>query len=159
MTETILRITVLLLVAMAVLQAIVLIALMRQVGGIMLQLRPARFGEMEHDEGPEVGLVVDIPRREDTRPAIALFLSPACRICQPLLPAIPALAGSYPEIDVIPVVIGADESDRERYARQIGPLARTDLHDLENAWNIPGTPFAVGIDGDGRVEVRGVVNS
>ncbi len=47
----------------------------------------------------------------------------------------------------------------ERYAERVGSLARTDLHHLYEAWAVPGTPFAVGLDAENRVVFSGVVNT
>jgi methylamine dehydrogenase accessory protein MauD len=157
--DAIWRVLVLILLAAVAAQSILLIALMRQLGGVILQLRPARIGEVEAEEGPEIGMVVDIPGLSAGRPAVAVFVSPKCGICRPLLPAISVLASHYHEIDVLAVVTGDDEAQREIYARDIGQLARPDLHELERAWSIVGTPFAVAIDSQGRITARGVVNS
>jgi hypothetical protein len=80
-------------------------------------------------------------------------------MCRDLLPAVPVVAHSYQQIDVLAVVTGEDQGEREAYAHEIGELGRSDLFELEKAWNIGGTPFAVGINQEGRVTVCGVVTS
>lgn len=159
MEQAIWQALVIVLVAGVAIEALLLIAVMRQLDGIIVQLRPARIGEVEHDEGPQIGLNVDVPGLPQGRPAIVVFVSPECSICKPLLPAIPVVARRYPQLEVLAVVAGDDENERNRYAWEIGDLARPDLYELESDWNIPGTPFAVAISGEGRVDARGVVNS
>jgi hypothetical protein len=152
------QVLILLLGVGVVLEALILIAVMRQVGGILMQLRPARVGEIE-GEGPEVGRALEFPGLDKSRPAIVLFLSPDCQICRPLLPAIPAVQRDYRELEVVTVVTGQDEARRVAYAQQIGESARADLADLMKEWVIPGTPYAVGLDAGGFVNKSGVVNS
>jgi thiol-disulfide isomerase/thioredoxin len=152
------QVLILLLAVGVVLEALILIAVMRQVGGILIQLRPARVGEIE-GEGPPVGQALEFEGLDVSRPAIVLFLSPDCQICKPLLPAIPALQRNYRELGVVTVVTGQDEARRGAYAEQIGESARTDLPELMKDWLIPGTPYAVGLDAGGVVNKSGVVNS
>lgn len=159
MEQAIWKTLVIVLVAGVALEALILIAIMRQLGGIILQLRPARLGEVEHDEGPEVGLEVNIPGLLEGRAAIILFLSTECRICTPLLPAIRVVARRYQDLEVLTIVAGDDDEERDRFARESGVQSRSDLLGLDRDWNIPGTPFAVAIDREGRVHARGVANS
>jgi hypothetical protein len=147
---------VLLTVAVAAM-ALVSIALMRQVGGILLQLNPARVGEV--DSGPEVETFVDVPGVAPDTPAVVVFASPTCRLCEFLGPALPALERHYPNVAVVPIVLGDDPSAREEYARSLGHGARPDAIDLAKEWDVHGTPFAVGVDAEGRVRGSGVANS
>jgi hypothetical protein len=152
------QILILLLVVAVVIEAIVQIAVMRQVGGILMQLRPARVGEIE-GEGPELGQVVEFDGLDPARPAMVLFLSPDCQICRPLVSAIPSVERHYDELKLVTIVTGNDETRRAAYAKNVGSSARLDLKELMSEWSIPGTPFAVGIDGSGIVSKSGVVNS
>jgi hypothetical protein len=151
------RTLVLLLLVAAALQAVILIAVMRRLGSVAVQLRAATVNDRA--DGPEIGRVVRIPGVSHRRPVLAVFLSPTCGMCRDLLSAVPVVAHSYQQIDVLAVVTGEDQGEREAYAHEIGELGRSDLFELERAWNIGGTPFAVGIDHEGRVTVRGVVTS
>jgi thiol-disulfide isomerase/thioredoxin len=157
-TDPIWQAIVLLLVAFAVVQTVVLIGVMRQLGGVLLQLRPARVGELP-GQGPEMGLETNIPGLNYGRPGLVLFVAPGCGLCRPLLPAIAALRRAYGEIDVVAAVIGQDEAKRNEYALEVGEGARSDLAHLEKDWNIPGTPYVVAVDRESRTYASGVVNS
>jgi len=60
---------------------------------------------------------------------------------------------------VVAAIIGGSDSERERYAAEVGTVARTDLAALGEEWRIPGTPFVVGVDSAGSVYKSGVANS
>jgi thiol-disulfide isomerase/thioredoxin len=160
MADPVWRVLIVLLIAIAVVQAIVLIGVMRQVGAVLLQLHPPRVGEMP-DQGPELGAAVDFSGHVIGRPALVLFISPTCGLCKPLVPAIAALRRAYREekLEVIAAIIGGSDSERERYAAEVGEAARTNLTTLEEDWRVPGTPFVVGIDSASNVYKTGVANS
>jgi thiol-disulfide isomerase/thioredoxin len=158
MGNAIWQVLTLLLVLAVVVQGVVLVALMRQVGGIIIQIRPPRAGAL--DDGPEVGSELVLPDAEPDRPAVVLFIAPDCGPCHELLPNVPPAVRSYREVQFLAVVTGSDEEKRRAYARTIeGITARPDLHFLEEQWRIPGTPYAVGLTEDGRVATAGVVNT
>jgi hypothetical protein len=145
------------LTAVAV-EAILIIAIMRQVGRLLLQLKPGRIGEV--DGGPEVGAHVELHGVDWVQPTVALFVAPGCRLCGPLAKAVPVVRSHFPEVRVMGVVVGGEgDTDRVRYADTLGDWARSDLHELVEDWAIPGTPFAVAIDAEGYVRRSGVVNS
>ena len=157
MSDPLWQAIVLLLVAVVFVQGFVLLGVMRQLGGVLIQLRPARIGALE-DQGPIVGEMVDVSDLEQ-RPAIVLFVSPNCTLCKPLLPALPAIDRSYPDLYLSAVVIGGSEGEVSAYAARLGPRARQDLTSLETKWRVPGTPFAVGVDRHGNIHSSGAVNS
>jgi thiol-disulfide isomerase/thioredoxin len=148
---------ILILIGMSAAQAFILVAVMRQLGGVMVQLNPARIGEV--DGGPDVDSHVEVPGAEDGRPAIVLFVASDCGLCHLLTPSIPAVRQHFLELDFVTVVLGDDADARREYARRLSNGARDDLVDLGRNWDVPGTPFAVGVDGTGRVRARGVVNT
>lgn len=160
MADPVWRVLILLLIAIVAVQVIVLIGLMRQVGAILLQLHPPRVGELPH-QGPEIGAAVDFSGHVRGRPAVVLFISPTCGLCKPLVPGVAALRRAYrqEELEIVAAIIGGSDSDRERYAAEVGAAARTDLAVLEQEWRIPGTPFVVGVDRTGSVYKSGVANS
>lgn len=160
MGDPVWRVLIILLITTVAVQTVVLIGVMRQVGGILLQLHPPRVGEMP-DQGPAVGTAVDFPGHVTGRPALVLFISPSCSLCKPLVPAIAALRRTYgdEELELYAAVIGGADSDRWDYAKEVGAFARTDLLDLEREWRVPGTPFAVAVDRAGNVFGSGVTNS
>ena len=146
-----------LLVVAVVILGLLLVAVMRQVGAILLQISPARPGDIEG--GPELGTNVEVPGLEKNKPAIVVFVAPGCNVCEPLLPVIPIVERNYPELQVCVAIGGEDEHEREAYAQQLKNLARPDLHRLHRNWEVPGTPYAVGLDLTHRVVRTGVVNN
>jgi thiol-disulfide isomerase/thioredoxin len=155
--EAIWHLLLLLLLGTAVVQGLVLVAVMRQVGTILLQIRPPAPGLME--DGPTVGTTLELPDSEISGPLVVLFVTPNCAPCGKVVPIVPIVARNYPAIEFIGVITGPDESQRLAYADELeGIDVRPDLHFLEERWRIPGTPYAVGLDEQGRVVQAGVVN-
>lgn len=131
---------------LVVVLCVVVVALARQVGTLHLRLGPR--GALEIDtEGPPLGeappprsahqdgggeLILGGPGA----PRLVLFVSPTCSICTEVRPSVPAAAAS-------------------------AGLASQLVHDpdAEQTWNVPGTPFAVVMDGSGVVRAKGTVNN
>jgi hypothetical protein len=139
-----------------IVEALVLVGILRQLGVIVLQLGPPRHGEVE---GPEAGTQVTIDSLRPGVPAVVLFLSSGCDICKPIAAALPAIRRSYAGLQLLPVVVGDDDPATHAYAATLGGDARTDLDTLYREWEVPGTPFAVGVGEDGLVKTSGIVNS
>jgi thiol-disulfide isomerase/thioredoxin len=137
-------------------EGIALVAILRQLGGIVLQTHPLP-GEIEG--GPPVGEVVHIDRTADERPKVLLFVSPECAPCKALLPAIPVARRNQPEVEFISIVTGEDVDMSTDFVRRLGTTVRRDLRGLYEAWEIPGTPFTVGVDDKRQIVFAGVVNS
>lgn len=154
MTQAAWQIVVVLLAIAVIVQALVLIGLMRQVGGVLVRLTPARPGRL--DGGPEPGTFVDVV--EEGVPSIVLFLSAGCSPCESLLPGLPSFIRNYPAIRML-TVPGQGSETNDAFVDSLGPHARPDLAWLFADWNVPGTPFAVGIDRDRLVRDSGVTNN
>jgi methylamine dehydrogenase accessory protein MauD len=162
------KLVIVVLVVAVVVLAVVLLGVMRQVGAIALRLDPLRLGEVEG--GPEIGssLVgdtsVNVAGGDDAgfsvaRPTVVMFVSPTCRVCQPLIPGLATVQAHYPELDLFAAVLGDESPAKERYARQLGEIGRTDLDGLAAQWDIQGTPYAVGLSDQGVFLAKGVVNT
>jgi hypothetical protein len=157
-TAPVWEVLVLVLVLVAAIQAFALVAVMRQVGGLLVRLSPTGVGEVE--SGPDVDRLVEVPGMPTGRPALVVFASPACTLCRFFETALPAIRANYTEIDVVAVVMGSEDAlERSAYARRFGKSGRADIPELAKEWNVEGTPFAVGLDADHRVRVRGVANT
>lgn len=139
-----------------IVEALVLVGILRQLGVIVLQLGPPRHGEVE---GPEAGTQVTIESLRPGSPAVVLFLAPGCDICKPIAAALPAIRRSQRGLQLLPVAVGDDGPTTRAYAATLGADARTDLGALYREWDVPGTPFAVGVGEDGQVKTSGIVNS
>lgn len=156
MTSQVWQVLVLLLLALVVLEGVILVGLMRQVGGLLLRLPPARPGAT--DDGPEAGTIIpaqDLPRKA----GILMFLSPGCAFCEDLLPGLPSVARHYPDLQLLAVPVADSEQEREAYSKSLPIEARSDLHELRRTLNIIGTPYAVGFDEEHRVAGSGAVNN
>jgi hypothetical protein len=129
------------LVAIAGLVVVVL-ALARQVGELRLLVAPSPALEMP-DEGPPLGTLTEVIGRfapgPDARLALAVFTSDACPICSALEPAIHAFRrDSYLAVEVFDELTDAD---------------------VWRALEVPGSPYAVALDLNGRVLAKGTFSS
>ena len=122
--------------------AVAVLALGREVGMLRLRLGPAGALEVS-GEGPALGARVDVRERFDPGPdaelALAVFTSRGCRVCDSLEPALASLARD-------PLLV----------------LRRFDEHAEAEVWEelrIPGSPFALALDLDGRVLAKGTFNN
>lgn len=148
----------LLLVAAAVLaEAFVLMGVMRQLGTVLLHMRPGAPHEV--GGGPEIGTRLEIPGIDSGAGSVVLFIAPGCEPCANLLPSVPVVQRNHPDISLVAVVSYGDEEARETYAESVGDFARADLDHLYKEWQIPGTPFALSVDGQRRLRLKGIVNT
>jgi thiol-disulfide isomerase/thioredoxin len=138
--------------------AVLLIAVMRQVGSILMVVGTST--PLSIPAGPKIGSVLPLPGSELKRPLLVVFVSPECTQCRNLLPGFGRLGAAYDDqLQLVAVVSHADEGERRRYAREVGPFARVDLPHLYDEWNVPGTPFAVALDSERRVRGSAIVNT
>lgn len=121
---------------------VAVLALAREVGMLRLRLGPGAALEIL-GEGPEVGSRQAVISRfavgEDTRLALAVFTSPGCHVCHGLEPAIASLASD----PILTVATFAEDADADVWG-QLG---------------IPGSPYAIALDVDGRVLAKGTFNN
>jgi hypothetical protein len=121
--------------------AVVVLALAREVGALRMQLVPQGALEIPH-EGPEVGghtALGDAYPELGTRLGLAVFTSEGCGMCRALEPAIAAFGRG-------PFVV----------------LRTFDEHADAEVWaaaDVPGSPYAVVVDGHGTVLAKGTFNS
>jgi methylamine utilization protein MauE len=126
-----------LLAAAVVGLAVLVFALYRQVGVLMLRLGPRVALELA-EEGPPVGDSAPALERLGRRGSeLVVFFSPDCRLCRRLAPGVAALAR-----EGLPVRVVDEAEEAPAFER----------------WNVPGTPFAVHVV-DGRVAAKGTVNA
>jgi Methylamine utilisation protein MauE len=121
---------------------VAVLALAREVGMLRLRLGPESALEVL-GEGPEVGSVQPVISRFEIRPqtelALAVFTSHDCHVCRGLIPAVASLAN-----DPILSVLTFEESSSA------------------SVWNelaVPGSPYAVAFDVEGRVLAKGTFNN
>jgi hypothetical protein len=122
--------------------AVAVLALAREVGMLRLRLGSASALEIPN-EGPPLGERSDVIERFEPAPsaelALAVFLSPSCRICAGLEPAVVSLARD-PRL----AVESFDEREEAELFAGLG---------------VPGTPYAVVLDIGGAVLAKGTFNN
>lgn len=158
------QIVVVVLAAGVLIEAIFLVAVMRQLGELLLH---GTAPHINAPAGPKLGTVVSVPGRERSgRPGIVIFTSSECQHCEAIEPALTRMHAVYGpgaehghQLDVIVVLTDRNPNTRAEHARALGQIARTDLIGMMQDWNVPGTPFAVGLDERNRVKAAEVVNS
>jgi len=151
------RIVVLLLAAGVLIEAVLLVAVMRQLGSLLLHVGPMK--PEPFPGGPKVGELLTLPGN-GKRPSMVLFTSAGCSICDGLRPGIRRIHADYrDQLDVVAIVTDKDAQERAEHAQKLGSFARTDLIALMQDWKIPGTPYAVALDSRHRVKGAGIINS
>lgn len=149
-----------LLTIVALVEGVALLALMRQVGTVLSHVAPPRPGVLEG--GPTRGeQIPELLRDLLTAPVggLLVFLSTNCPSCRSVEKVLDVVAEHYPELTLVPLVLGDLAVQREEYAERLSVRGRADFQDLAIEWSIPGTPYAVGVDAGGYVIHCGIVNS
>lgn len=151
--------TLALLTVAVVALGLTVLALMRQVGTVLLHVAPPRPGVAG---GPEIG--AELPAKLEAElvgasGAILVFLGAHCPACTRVEPVLPTLSARYPELRFVPIAVAESQLQRDQHLARLSLAGRSDCQELLESWNIPGTPFAVGIDGSRHVVASGVVNS
>lgn len=147
--------------------AAVVVALARQVGTLHLRLGPRGALEID-DEGPPLGELLEphdaialggdaAPIGGPGRAQLILFVSPGCRMCEEVLPALPALARRYAA--EARIVTDVDHADSERAFARGASAPVIAGADIVARYGIPGTPYVVAIDERGIVRAKGTVNN
>lgn len=156
-----------------ILLALVVLALMRQIGVLHERVFPA--GALMTPAGPRVGEPAPVTLAkslaetdvriggESSRSTLLLFVSPNCPVCKTLLPIVRSVLQS----ESAQIVLASDaDSDTERdehlrFAREQGlppdryVLSRT----LGLTFLVDKLPFAILIDARGVLRAKGLVNS
>lgn len=143
-------------VGLALVEAVTLIALMREVGRLSLRVSAAASIE---EGGPDLGSFVTLPSTDLARETLVLFVAPGCGPCESLVPDVLDLSANFPHVRILAAVSDESPDAQSELARQFGDLAREDLTYLFKEWNIIATPFVVGLNHEGLVRARGVVNN
>lgn len=122
--------------------AVAVLALAREVGMLRLRVGPSSALEIAA-EGPELGTRVELagrfPAGPATQLAVAAFSSPGCRVCRALRPAVDSLR-SEPSLSVLEFDEAVDS-------------------DVWESLGIPGAPYALVMDLEGRVLAKGTFNN
>lgn len=151
---------------------VVVAALARQIG--VLHERIAPVGALATGRGPDVGdfapplqgqlldggtLAIGGPLAPGVRLRLLLFVSSACPICKKLIP----LAKGFARTERVEVVFVGDaepQQQRELVKRfDLDGYAFANGPEIGMAFQVERLPYAVLIDGAGKVAAKGLVNS
>lgn len=152
--------------------AIVVVALLRQVGILHERLRPV--GALSFSEGPKLGdsapvfhlqaldqRLVTLGGEPDGRMTLLFFLSPLCPVCKSLLPVVKSIAREQGERLRIVLASDGDEPEQRRMIEteklQHFPLVLST--ELGLRFHVSKLPYAVLIDEHNRIASNGLVNS
>lgn len=122
--------------------AIIVVALLRQVGVLHARLRP--LGTHAAAEGPALGTVapvVDAFDYGESKLTLLAFTSASCDICHELVPSLRVIDRDYPGVRLAVVEHGRQGSA------------------VFGAFSVASTPYLVAVDRNGVVRGRGVANS
>jgi methylamine dehydrogenase accessory protein MauD len=146
----------------------VVVALARQIGTLHLRLGPRGALEIDTegpplDESPEPAELADLMGRRVAiagpgRPQLLLFVSPGCMVCEQVLPSLGAVANAGELSPVVLTDVDAHETARS-YARKTIDAPIVPAPEIVQAYDVPGTPYAVIIDRLGVVRAKGTVNN
>lgn len=151
--------------------AVMCFALARQVGVLHERIAPAGALAVNQrlkvgDKAPTMSLsaidgqTVSVGAAGESR--LYFFLSPDCPVCKTLLPIVRSIAGA--ERDWLKVILASDGGDVEKH-REF--LMREKLSDfpyvlsekLGRSFGVAKLPYAVLVDGEGKIASMGLVNS
>ncbi|PZQ49911.1 MAG: thiol-disulfide isomerase [Rhodovulum sulfidophilum] len=149
----------------------VVFALARQIGVLLERVQPV--GAMISDTGPDIGArapALALPNLNGPgltlgdnggRSQLVFFLSTTCPICKALVPALRDAARA--ESDWLDVVLASD-GNPEPHRRMIAKERLEDFpyalsSELGMTFKVAKLPFAILIDGTGRIRAKGLVNN
>ncbi|MGH7717321.1 MAG: hypothetical protein ACREON_00550 [Gemmatimonadaceae bacterium] len=155
-----------LLAFLTVLNAIALIALIRQVGLLHLRLRP--ISALQDEDGPSPGMRLQFETKpwelggitSEAERILIGFFSPTCGICGPLMPAFQSIADHAESKEAVVLATDADHDRASEYLREKRvELSFVAEKDVLKRNLIEGAPFAAVVDRDGIILAAGGVNT
>lgn len=95
------------------------------------------------------------------RRAVLVFLTPTCGECREVAKQLSDVANQWREIQFLGVCYGSEQACEELAAQSSlrVPLLRDLENSISSAYGVRSTPFAYLIDEEGRILMRGVVNT
>jgi methylamine dehydrogenase accessory protein MauD len=151
---------------LAIVLAVVVVALARQLGALNARLDHGVV--TAPGDGPPIGstpAAVEVANLQGNtvtvggpgRGQLLLFVAPGCGACELFLPALPAIARSGQVSSFM--ITASDPAEAEREFARHGGGDLISAPELRDTYNIPSTPYAVALDRSGRVRARGIVGS
>jgi methylamine dehydrogenase accessory protein MauD len=162
-----------LLWVLVVVLALVVLALVRQVGVLHERITPV--GALMLAKGLKVGeLAPTLPlhtleggsvtvggTRTDGRSQLVMFVSPTCPVCKALLPVLKSSRRSEAEwLEVVLASDGDQEEQRRFVAEQdLAAFPYVVSSPLGVSYQVSKLPYAVILDSEGVLRARGIINS
>jgi thiol-disulfide isomerase/thioredoxin len=150
-----------LLWALALVEGLIIVALMRQIGVLLLRVGTATAFDV--GRGPNIAepapwLPDGLPP-DHRRGFVLVFLSSGCGICDLLAPGLNALQSTYSR-EFWFLAVGRESAEvlrswAQKHRLRVPIMSSTDAF---QAYEIEGTPYAFVIDDQRRVRARGGVN-
>ncbi|MCX8071877.1 MAG: methylamine dehydrogenase accessory protein MauD [Candidatus Binatia bacterium] len=152
--------------------AVVVLALVRQVG--LLQARIAPVGALVPQTAPQVGSVAPAfelrdlrgqtvhigGTRSDQRCTLLVWVAPQCPACKALLPVLDSVRRSEERwLDIVLASEGPIDEHEEMLARLGSRFPYVLSTELGLAYQVPKLPFAVLLDPKGVLRAKGIVNT
>ncbi|MBI3468105.1 MAG: hypothetical protein HY000_34295 [Planctomycetes bacterium] len=158
--------------ALVLVQSVLILAMLRQIGVLHLRIAPA--GARILSFGPEIGDPVSPVTLQDMEnPAdelrvcgtmdsdlFLLFVTPTCAVCTSLMPAIkPLMRQSNGDLRWGIVAFGGRARCAEfRHRYHLGEVLFAYAPEIRNQYKIAATPYALLIARDGHLISKGLVN-
>ena len=147
--------------ALVLLEGVILIAVMRQVGSLLL--RVGSIKALDAGTGPPLGAPAPwVPAGSNgqaERIRVLAFLSTHCGACDDVVPALNAVSTSYrDDIEVLTVISDTTEEIDRWMARVNLRVPLINSGEAFETYEIDSTPYAFVISRDGLVEARGGIN-
>ncbi len=145
-----------------VIQGIVILALMRQVGVLLLRIRSSPL--FQGEVGPEIGepapwdpASAGLERTKELQ--LLVFMSVGCGTCEVLAPALNAISKSYRDRIAVAAVAREDSESLGVWSRRLGlRVALASAPAAFESFEVDGTPYAFVIDQQLKVVAKGGVN-
>jgi methylamine dehydrogenase accessory protein MauD len=147
---------------LVIVEAVIIIALMRQVGTLLLRVGTSPVFAVE--PGPSVGetatwLPSEAAAGEDDRLTVLAFVSTSCGACDTLAPGLNAVVADYAHDARVYAISREDEQATADWARRLRLKSPTlTSEEAFQAYAIDGTPYVFVLDSGGRIQARGGVN-
>ena len=155
---------------LSIVNALFIVVLFRQVGQAYLGYRPARardglpLGTEVPQWSGETAASGTIGRDAfGGRPHVILFAEPDCAPCRRLMPEFVRAEAALLDAGVPAVIIGSEEAEEnDAFVAQYGissPVVTHTERAIAHRMRVFATPWAYGVDEDGRITWKGFVNS
>jgi hypothetical protein len=143
-----------------IMEGLVLLGVMRQLGALLLEVKPDLPQDVGGGPDPTTALdLASLGYSERRGGVLFAFVSPNCQMCEALHSPMLTLAERYPAVSVAAVIAYGSQEERGLLVQTLDGIARPDLAHLVDEWEIPGTPYVVSTDASGRIRARGVVST